>query len=88
MSALDAFRARIDALGEELGVPVLRYDAADLGARDPAPLFFDLLHLNVGGARRFSRIVGEDLRRLRNAGRLAAQPAPPGHVAANNFAGR
>ncbi|GIK16695.1 MAG: hypothetical protein BroJett003_16590 [Planctomycetota bacterium] len=88
MSALDAFRARIDALGEELGMPVLRYDAADLNARDPTPLFFDLLHLNADGARRFSRIVGEDLRRLRDARLLAAPPAPPGHVAANNFAGR
>lgn len=87
-SALDAFRTRIDALGEELDVPVLRYDAADLDARDPVPLFFDLLHLNADGARRFSRIVGEDLRRLRNAGRLAGPLAPPGHVAANNFAGR
>ncbi|MCG3130296.1 MAG: hypothetical protein FLDDKLPJ_01050 [Phycisphaerae bacterium] len=88
MSALDAFRARIDALGEELGLPVLRYDAADLDAHDPAPLFFDLLHLNADGARRFSRIVGDDLRRLRDAGLLAAPPAPPDHSAANNFAGR
>ncbi|MBN1512095.1 MAG: hypothetical protein JXB13_08780 [Phycisphaerae bacterium] len=71
---LDQFDARIRALADRLGVPLLQYAPDWLGDRDPDALFKDFMHVNVPGAELLSERVGQDLRRLLETGRLQ----PPG----------
>lgn len=58
------FRERLAQLCESLAIPLLRYDAEDLGTPNPAELFWDGVHLDRDGAAILSAKIAEDLQYL------------------------
>jgi hypothetical protein len=76
----ERFHRKLKELCTRLVIPLLQYDADDLGRREPEHLFFDYLHLNREGAAIYSELVGRDLNELIQRGELRLPPNCTGTV--------
>ena len=74
------FHEKLAGLCAELRIPLLRYEAADLGDVDLDAIFMDLTHFNEAGAAVMTDLVAGDLSRLIAAGQVRLpEPASPTH---------